>query len=152
MPLLYRLSSVSQRRFLLLRPTIMQFFASELQGSKAMSEPNAEAIHSTFVKNVKAAGLVSKVENMLLIRVFRQGEGQMNRQIELEMLANFAGMTLVIHQVNFRGIRKTETHTEGGCEGFVTGIVQRGINPAQLPRGIVDEKRIAAIFIDDFEA
>jgi hypothetical protein len=79
----------------------MQFFASELQGSKAMSEPNAEAIHSTFVKNVKAAGLVSKVENMLLIRVFRQGEGQMNRQIELEMRAIFAGMTLVIHQVNF---------------------------------------------------
>ena len=84
-----------------------------------MSEPNAEAIHATFVKDVKAAGLVSEVENELLIRICRQGEGQMNRQIELEMRAIFAGMALVIHEVNFRGIRKTEADAERGCEGFV---------------------------------
>lgn len=113
-----------------------------------MSESNAEAIHATFVKDVKAAGLVSEVENELLVGICRQGEGQMNRQIELEMRAIFAGMALVIHEVNFRGIRKTEANAEGGCDGIVPGE----INPAQLQGGIVVEKRIAGIFIDDFEA
>ncbi|HBE22940.1 MAG TPA: hypothetical protein DDW21_05770 [Verrucomicrobiales bacterium] len=32
------------------------------------------------------------------------------------------------------------------------GVVSREINPAQLQRGIVVEKRLAGILIDDFEA
>ena len=68
---------------------------------------------------MKAAGLVSEVENELLIWILGQGEGEVNRQIELEMRAIFAGMALVIHEVNFRGILKTEADAERGCNGIV---------------------------------